>query len=135
MKFIWREKLTVIISEMSRAAALDCSRDLGEVPIGDDEQTFARALEGCVVRYAPAVVIVDGQIYRSGPVKVEYSEGELLEFTLPLDTAGLNKLPVTLASVWIEAAEQENQFVVDGLKNVLSLVTTNALEPQPGNAS
>lgn len=133
MKFIWRDKLTVIISEMSRAAALDCARDIDEIPITDTSDEITRAIEGHVMRYAPTTVIVDGQVYKSGPVKVEYAEGESLEFSLPLTGATLNALPRTLANTWIEAALEENMWVVDDLKNALSRVTEIAQESQPGS--
>lgn len=135
MKFTWRDKLTVIVSEMSRATALDCSRDIDEIDISADSVTVTRALETLIVHYAPVTVIVDGRKFTSGAVKVEYAEDEWVEFTLPLDSAGLDSLPRGLADTWTECAVNENQWLVDALKNVLSRVTQSNPESQPGNES
>lgn len=134
MKFIWREKLTVIISEMSRATALDCARNIDQIPLSEDSDAVARSIEAHIVSYAPTTVIdANGKVYQRGEVSVEYAEGERVSFTLPLTPDGLLALPVSLANLWADAALAENQWIVDGLKNVLSRVTPNVLASQPGS--
>lgn len=125
--------IEVRTGEMSRATALACSREfnlLFAIAMTLDE--WQSEIGAVLAVYAPATVVQDGRIVKTGEVRLD----EDVSFALPLTREGFDNMPVTLANAWSEAAALDNQWLRDALLKALrDLTSTKNSEPLSGNAA
>ena len=126
--FIWND-LTVTVGEMSRAAALSCARDFQAISgLFSDEVSLLSELDALAAVYAPCVVKNGATIINSTTQIGDFT------LTLPLTREAFDSLPFSLTHAWIEAAIDANNWLVDDLKKVFGLMTTNESVPPSGSA-
>lgn len=125
--FIWRDTLTISVSEMNRAQALDACRqfDLAAKVFSEDVELF-REVDVIAVLNAPVVVKIDNQIVTAGERVVTVGEEEPFMLALPLTHENFYALPMSLTELWIQAAAQSNEWLLVTLKKTLDLTTVLA---------
>lgn len=148
--FLWRERLKVSVSEMSRAAALDCARDFGAFVSaaldgqysGDRRSLIDAEIEWLFVRYAPVVLLWDGLPFASTDFVLD---GEVT-IAQPITRECFDALPISLAQQWADAAQEANEFlaahflsraetVARAVKALLTMPNSSAPEPANGQSS
>lgn len=133
--FSWRDVLTVSVTEMSRAQALDCTRHfnlmVGVMSTIDD---LLREADILAALYAPAVVRYHGDILAAGEKTIDLGDGETLTLTLPITREAFMALPMSLTERWISVAITANDWLIESLKKSFEgmLATTSA--PVSGSA-
>lgn len=132
--FVWREILTISVSEMSRTAAIDCCREFDMITAiytTYAEQTSEADILSVV--HAPAIIKVNGDIFSSGERLIEVPDDQPFKLVLPLTRESFLALPYSLTAAWINAALKSNGWWIDSLLKVYSLAPKNNLEPKSGN--
>jgi hypothetical protein len=152
--FVWRERLRVSVSEMSRAAALDCARDFGAFI----ERLFDGAFEGVnkaqianteiewlFVHYAPVTFWLEGKPITD--VQLAFMDEPPVAFTLPITRECFDTLPISLTQPWADAAQEANEYLantflsrerdllarIKEIQAMVSPLTTIGSEPVPVN--
>jgi len=112
-KVIYRDRLILLISEVSRPKALQVVQvvnalkeaELDNAAHISDEFFFA------YVQNAPVKALFDGKLLDNGTHVLKFEEYDELTLTLPLTRDCFDQLPVSLTSAWIEAAQAENEWL------------------------
>ncbi len=131
-KVVYRDRLILIVSEVSRAKALQIAQvvnALTDVEVNNDgfirnEFHFAYA------QNAPVKALWDGRLLEDGTHALKFEEYDEITLTLPLTREAFEALPVSLSAVWIEAAEAENTWLSDYFLSVMHQTMPNLFEPE-----
>lgn len=129
-KFTYKT-LTVYVSEMSRATALEFAKECELIRLVADPEFLAREIDYLITRYAPCKVIVEGQPLDEGVHEIVVGEDEFMVLELPFTRENFNQLPVSLAATWTKAAEAENQYTVNFFLESLQKLVTNGSAKAP----
>lgn len=133
--FTWRDVLTVSVGESSRTQAMECARAfdaLAQVSTGLDDLLSEANVLGVI--YAPNTVRLRGVVLSAGVHEIKLEGDEPFNLTLPLTHDGFCNLPMSLTAMWVDAMVRSNGWLIDTLKKVVSLASTNSLEPKSGSA-
>lgn len=131
-KFTYKT-LTVHVSEMSRATALDFAKECELIRLVADPEFLAREVDYLITRFAPSKVLYDGGLLDDGIHEIPISDDESITLVLPLTRENFNQLPVGLAAQWTKAAEAENQYVTDFFLQSLQKLVTNGSAKAPAD--
>lgn len=133
--FTWRDTLTVSVGECSRTQAIECTRAFDALTkvVQDFDELMAETNVLGVV-FAPNVVRVGGEIFSAGEREIAVNDEMPFKLILPLTHDNFVKLPVTLTRLWIDAMVRSNGWLIDDLKNWLSLISASNSEPKSGSA-
>lgn len=132
--FTWRDTLTVSVGEMSRAQALDCSRQFDAMIGVFDYADLLEETDVIGVLHAPVTIKVDGEMFGGGERFVKVGEDEPFKLTLPLTRECFSQLPMSLTQQWVSAMILSNEWLIDALKKASSLTPANASAPKSGSA-
>jgi hypothetical protein len=133
--FLWRERLKLVVTEMSRTAALDCARDFGSFldGSGHEQAAVSGEIDYLFAAHAPCKLFWDGALLEAGTHTLTLDADDSLTLTVPLTRAGFNALPVSLAQGWAAAAEAANGWLMDFLAARLSAMVANANGSSPAS--
>lgn len=132
--------VNIRISEVSRTAALKCINEVILVvgimsATGLNETQLEDEIAKIVAAAAPAVVMQGSKQIREGEVTVTLPDGETHTLTLPLQSGDVDKLPLSVAEMWIESAVMANSRLMTELKNAPSRIAQSIKDSQSGSAS
>lgn len=128
-QFEWRT-LKFRVGEMSRGRALECSNAFVEYlqTVKDTEHLQAEAqreVDYLFVSHAPVTILVGGDVLENGKHTLDIGDDETLALVLPLSHSGFEALPVSLAAVWSQAAEDANGWLVNHFLDSLRIPMAN----------
>lgn len=130
--FIWHD-LTITVSEMSRAAALDCARDFNAVRnLFQDDNSLLAELEVLCALHTPCIVKDAAGVVQSS--KQIVSGDTTFELTLPLTRENFDRLPFSLTRDLIIASVDANEWLLQDLKKVFSRIEPNPAVSPSGSA-
>lgn len=122
-KVVYRDRLTLIISEVSRAKALQVVQvvnALMEAEI-DNAGFISNEFNFAYVNNAPVKALWDGKLLEEGTHTLKFEEYDELTLTLPLTREAFENLPISLSAMWVEAAQAENEWLNAHFLSVMRL--------------
>lgn len=122
-RFSYKDRLTVVVHEMNRAAALRVAQTINTlVDIETDSAGFmSNEVHLAFVLNAPCMVTYDKSVLTDGTHHLAIDDS-VIELTLPLTRETFEALPVSLTAAWIEAAELENEWLSQHFLAVLNRI-------------
>ncbi len=111
-KFDWHG-ITVWVGEMSRATALQFSRDAGQISLIAEPDYLAHEVDYLIVCHAPYKITHAGTLLSAGSHEITLEDGSSIALTIPITRECFDALPASLALAWSQAATDENQLVCD----------------------
>lgn len=130
--FVWKD-LTFKIGEMSRKAALACSRHYRELTVEGDLEDLMYEIEVALALHAPVRITLLEVPLADGTHALQMEDGTELTFTLPITKEGFDALPMTLAQGWAGAAMGANMWLMEALKNSARRMAEMKLELLSGS--
>jgi len=139
--FVWRDLIKVVTGEITRLQQLRLQRDIANMAAIIEDMSNEEALmyldDLMAMRATRALyVCVDGAWQEiSAPLEVEVS-GEPLTFAMPMTPELFQQLPGSLTTPWLDAVQEENQFVIDRFLSFMRTETDilNSLAPSSAAA-
>lgn len=134
-RFTYKDRLVVVCTEMSRAAALRVAQsvnmlvDLAPTLNG----TLTNELDTIYVLNTPCSVLLDSKVLDTGTHSIDL-DGQAFSLTLPLTRECFDALPVSLTAQWISAAQTENQWLTDFFLSALKAMAQPTGAPQSDKA-
>jgi hypothetical protein len=125
--------LQVYVGEMSRATALQFSRDAGQISLIAEPDYLAHEVDYLIVSHAPCKITHAGTILSAGTHAIELEDGSAIALTIPITRECFDALPASLALEWAQAATDENKIVTDFFLQALRRVVLNFSEPTSAN--
>lgn len=138
-QFEWRG-LKFRVGEMSRGRALECSNAFAEYlqTVKDTEHLQAEAqreVDYLFVSHAPVTLMAGGDALANGSHILDIGDSETLNLALPLTRSGFEALPVSLAAVWSQTAEEANGWLVNHFLDSLRTPMANIPDSLLASAS
>jgi hypothetical protein len=128
----------IVIGTMIWAKAIQCSKDfIGFVEQSTDEpDTVVNTIGAYFALHAPHKIYIAGQLVEHGEHTITAGD-ETFPLTLPLTLESFMTLPGPLVGDWIEAATEQNDWLLKRLDFMVSRVIslTNAPPPDSGLSS
>lgn len=130
-KVVYRDRLTLIISEVSRAKALQVVQVVNALMEAelDNAGFISNEFHFAYASNSPVKALWDGKLLDNGTHILKFEEYDELTLTLPLTREAFEELPVSLSAVWIEAAEAENEWLSNHFLSVLQVIGKTQSEP------
>lgn len=135
-KVVYRDKLTLLISEVSRAKALQVVQVVNALLDAeiDNAGFISNEFNFAYVSNAPVKALWDGKLLENGTHTLTFGEYDDLTLTLPLTRECFEALPVSLTALWVEAAQTENEWLNTHFLSAMRLTVPTLFEPESGKA-
>lgn len=140
MATITYNTVKVIIGTMSWAQALLFSKEFISFveTHEDDSRTVMDTIGAYFAVYAPHKIFVNGNLIQEREnhlqtIVVQVNADESFTITLPLTLDTFRQLPGPLAADWIEAAAEQNEWLLKRLDFLVSRAILNISVPLPGS--
>ncbi len=130
-KVVYRDRLILIVSEVSRAKALQVALVLSSLvgaEIGDGS-FISNEYHFAYVSNATVKALWDGKLLEDGTHVLKFDEYDEITLTLPLTRECFDGLPVSLSAGWIEAAQSENEWLSEHFLSLLRQTMPSLFEP------
>lgn len=129
-KVTYRDRLILLISEVSRANALKVVQVVNALMEAelDNAGYIGNEFHWAYVQNAPVRVLWDGKLLENGTHILKFDEYDELTLTLPLTRDCFEALPVSLSAVWIEAAQAENEWLNQHFLSVMRMTMQTQFE-------
>lgn len=130
----FKDRIKVVIGTMSWAEGLQLSKafvEFVEHNTGEPDTTL-NTIGAYFAMYAPHKVYIDGQLADDGKHTITIDD-EAFTVTLPLTVEGFMTLPGPLVGDWIEAASEQNDWLLKRLDFMVSRITSLLSAPPPGS--
>lgn len=136
-KVTYRDRLILLISEVSRAKALQVVQVVNALMDADLDNAgyISNEFNFAYVSNAPVKVLFDGKLLENGTHVLKFEEYDELTLTLPLTRECFELLPVSLSAAWVEAAQAENEWLNQHFLSVMrmtmpTLFAQESVKPQ-----
>ena len=126
-KFDWHG-LTVWTGEMSRATALQFSRDAGQISLIADPDYLMHEVDYLIACHAPYKITHAGTLLSAGTHEIALDDDSTIALTIPITRECFDALPASLALAWSQAATDENKLVTDFFLQALRRVVLSISE-------
>jgi len=130
-KVVYRERLTLIISEVTRAKALQVVQVVNALMDAeiDNAGFISNEFNFAYVSNAPVKVLWDGRLLEDGTHVLKFDDFDEMALVLPLTRECFEALPISITARWIEAAQIENEWLNNHFLQTMRLIVPSLFEP------
>lgn len=134
-KLVYKERLSIIISEMDRSSALRMSDVIESIMDSGvtDKAVTNNILAYTFVSYSPYKVVYDGKVLEDGKHILVFDDESTIELTLPITNDCFDALPYSLTRDWQGLAEKENEGISNHFLFALNRIAQKSSEPMSVN--
>ncbi len=131
-KVTYRDRLILLVSEVSRAKALQVVQVVNALMEADLDNAgyISNEFNFAYVSNAPVRVLFDGKLLDNGTHTLVFEEYDELTLTLPLTREAFEALPVSLSAAWVEAAQAENEWLNQHFLSVMRMTMPTLFVPE-----